>query len=313
MAPLGDKETDLERTVTATRKALLGYAIVEIQDDNIEYVKGVYNPRPLNPRAVRKLLLEFDTVGCHRYSYPLVFSVMRNQLDTTKLSPTHEGAKTPRVVWNGKQIVERLGGQHRMAAVGTKLHELDRDIMVTKMKGERAAKAKSVAAGEMTVKEYEDREKSLKAERLLTNTWIVCFYDKGKQPPKIGRNVVTANKISNIFTAMVDGDKTRDIGMHLSSNQQLFQFKATDEEVLLEALGEFVDVERDTEEWRAATAKAEKRCGSYTAVNLVVKTDYVRDVILRMLEYPGLRTSELTKGNRAYKEHWVGAHGKVSL
>jgi hypothetical protein len=48
--------------------------------------------------------------------------------------------------------------------------------------------------------------------------------------------VVTANKISNIFTAMVDSDKSHNIGMHLLSNQQLFQFKVTDEEVLLEGV-----------------------------------------------------------------------------
>jgi hypothetical protein len=125
--------------------------------------------------------------------------------------------------------------------------------------------------------------------------------------------VVTTNKISNIFTAMVDSDKSCNIGMHLSSNQQLFQFKATDEEVLLEALGEFVDIEQDTEEWCAATVKAEKRCGLYTAVNLIVKTDYMHDVILCMLEYPGLCLLELMKGNCAYKEHWVGVHSKVSL
>jgi hypothetical protein len=175
--------------VTATRKALLGYAIVEIQDNNIEYVKGVYNPRPLNLQAVWKLLLEFNTVGCHRYSYPLIFSVKCNQLDTTKLSPMHEGAKTPCVVWNRKQIVEHLGGQHCMAVVGTKLHKLNHDIMVMKMKGEKVAKVKLVAAGEMTVKEYEDCKKLLKVEQLLTNMWIGCFYNKGKQPPKIGRNM----------------------------------------------------------------------------------------------------------------------------
>jgi hypothetical protein len=42
---------------------------------------------------------------------------------------------------------------------------------------------------------------------------------------------------------MVNSDKSHNIGMHLLSNQQLFQFKATDKEVLLEALGEFVDIE----------------------------------------------------------------------
>jgi hypothetical protein len=157
--------------VTATRKALLGYAIVQIQDNNIKYVKGVYNPRPLKLQAVWKLLLKFNTVFKSlyfyiksTYSYPLIFSVMHNQLDTTKLCPMHEGAKTPHVIWKRKQIVEHVGGQDCMAGVGTKLQELNCDIMVMKMKGEKAGKGKLVAAGEMTVKEYEDCKKLLKVE-----------------------------------------------------------------------------------------------------------------------------------------------------
>jgi hypothetical protein len=49
-------------------------------------------------------------------------------------------------------------------------------------------------------------------------------------------------------------------------NQVLFQFKATEEEVLMEVLGKLVDIPQGTDVYTAAIEKAVKQCRLYNMV-----------------------------------------------
>jgi hypothetical protein len=91
----------------------------------------------------------------------------------------------------------------------------------------------------------------------------------------------------------------------------LFQFKATEEEVLMEALGELVDIPQGTDAYAAAIEKAVKRCGSYNAVLHTIRNDHTREIMRRIVGYPGLRTGDVTKKGRPYTNGWIKAHGKV--
>jgi hypothetical protein len=183
MAELGSKEAELERTITEAKKAFLGYGIIKVEEKGVEYVRSKYNERGISTNAISKLRKEFEAVGCHRYSNPIVLSVLAEQVNVETLSKSHEGSLTPHVEWKKLQDttmeVERLGGQHRMAAVKEILKETDVEILHVRGRAISTGKAKSVAEGERTEEEWKGLETGLQAERLLTNTWIAIFYNKG--------------------------------------------------------------------------------------------------------------------------------------
>ncbi|KAG6369061.1 hypothetical protein JVT61DRAFT_1888 [Boletus reticuloceps] len=204
------------------RKAIIGYARVDLIKMRNEFKFGQWNPRRLVEGQVNRLVQSFLTKGADRFSVmkaiPLVVSPSDVKKTTYATNYTVETDSTKDLpilelenAAEGKQRLVAAGGQHRVHAVAEwvkflekKQGELQRERQTLEKQDADAVTSAEIGRENNVQKVKRD---TLEETLALGGQWMVILYDAGKV--------------------------TDALGLHLAENESDHVFRQTPEEALL--------------------------------------------------------------------------------
>ncbi|KAG6371987.1 hypothetical protein JVT61DRAFT_9005 [Boletus reticuloceps] len=204
------------------RKAIIGYARVDVIEKKSEFKFGEWNTRRLETAQVSRLVQSFLTKGVDRFSMmkaiPLVVSLtdVKTKTYVTKYDPDMDSMRDLPILElqdaaKGKQRLLAAGGQHRVHAV-VEWVKFMRKRHSESVRDRQTLEKQNVEAVSSTEIEQENNVRKAKRDTIeetlaLGGQWIVVLYDAGKV------------------------DKA--LGLHLAENESDHVYRQTPEEGLL--------------------------------------------------------------------------------
>lgn len=177
------------------QKAIIGYARLDLIENETELRFATWNPRPLKQEHVKRLVQSFLTKGADRFSYikaiPLV--VDKSDLQEKTYATEYKAESNPQsqlpllklaAEARGKRLLIAAGGQHRLHAV------VQWQKMLRKQHAELAKERKTLEEADIetvTPDEIQNENKTQKPKRdaleetlSLGGQWMVVLYDTSK-------------------------------------------------------------------------------------------------------------------------------------
>lgn len=162
-----------------TRRAFLGYAVMDVLEDDPELKFGTWNPRALNTVEGDKLFKSFINEGIQRFAVENAIPVIveRDWIDVDQLAPSgDEEYNWPDAPWTEKgqtiKTVNSPGGRHRLYALEKLKLRLNSEVEQVK----RLLKKKGEKGNVVQLREdHRVKEEALKS----VGRWLVAFYDSG--------------------------------------------------------------------------------------------------------------------------------------
>ncbi|KAF8124615.1 hypothetical protein EV363DRAFT_1132290, partial [Boletus edulis] len=282
--PSGDGK--LEEAVTNrntlddhARKAVIGYARLDLIEKKEELRFGYWNDRPLKKAQVNSLVQSFLTKGADRFSVtkaiPLVVSQSEMKPGTYKTSytPGVDAAKDlPILELNdsakGKKRLVAAGGQHRLHAIQEWLNMLKKTHkeMARDRQHVEGQDTDNVAEMDIDIENHSRKAKrdAIEETLALRGQWLVILYDTGEW--------------CSLSCRIVYPQINRRLGMHLSENESDHVYRQTPEEGMLNmfrVLKEGKNTYRDVEPIQGVKGTPRKWVE-------LLSQDYVWDMMERM-------------------------------
>ncbi|KIK77238.1 hypothetical protein PAXRUDRAFT_167454, partial [Paxillus rubicundulus Ve08.2h10] len=172
------------------KHALLGYATMDILEYKQRLVFGTWNPRPLRPQQVKRLVDSFHSEGLERFDLktviPVVISPSFVDISSLAKHPTEPEKLPPFSLLPAapKDIpIKCAGGRHRLEAVVRYINEISTDLV--RIQEERDAIAR-ILDEDLTPhdlrrfnKETADEIRRLGGIQKYGGQWMVAVYDEG--------------------------------------------------------------------------------------------------------------------------------------
>jgi len=180
----GDGSGQLEASVTAklgleerARKAIFGYARLDLIQNKSEFLFGKWNDRPLDKQQVGRLVQSFLTKGADRFSFTKAIPLsvrakdLRSGTYATKFTPGTDATTELPVLElveeaKGKKRLTAAGGQHRVNAVEEWVKTLKKQHAELVRQREALEQQDSEAAGAAADIEIENRMRKPRRDAL---------------------------------------------------------------------------------------------------------------------------------------------------
>lgn len=207
----GDGSGQLEATVAQklnqedrARKAIFGYARLDVIKHKDDFQFGQWNDRPLEKAHVKRLVQSFLTQGADRFSFmkaiPLVVTPGHFKKGTYAEKYVPGTVATPDLPIlelesgeNGKKRLVAAGGQHRVNAVEEWVKTLRKQHNELARQRDMLEKQDSEMATSVDIEQEnfvrKPKRDALKETLALGGQWMVILYNKGQQSHTIDRRL----------------------------------------------------------------------------------------------------------------------------
>ncbi|KAG8929889.1 hypothetical protein FRC00_001360 [Tulasnella sp. 408] len=279
-------EDDEVAALTGTRQTqahkdaasmLLGYGAISLGTITLKH--GVVSAREKSAAALQRLEQSFDLNGVLRFSNPIILLVELSELECAVPLASKLDGDIPSVTFRAsadgsKPVVLCVAGQHREEAVLRRVQKLESELASLNGSEDKDESAVNVL------------ESCIKGERI----WAAAFYKKCKSGWCNLR--AQLELIGSVAAVLKSGDPSATaVGNLLSSNQRLWQWEATPQELWQLGCRWINQFGTDRKVLLKAIGETRK---FYWLGGLLVKTEW-RDALTTLLKYPGMNKDVILK------------------